>query len=299
MRITDNMVTNSITSELQQLSAQQSTLQTEVSSGLSVTQPSDNPAAFGQVVELESQSRQLAQYGDNASRALSIVQSSYSGLSSLNQIYNRASELSALGTNGAQTTSDLQGYASELDQLIQQAVQVGNSQFGGEYLFAGTAVTQPPYTTTTNASGQITGVTYVGNSTQASVPLSATSSVAPSTSGVTNTGIASLVNTMIALRDAIQTGDTAGAATAATSLTSAEGVLTDAVAENGAVQARIQSDKTQQQAMATEISSQISTATSADLPTTIVKLNQSQLAYQAALETVSKVMQLSLIDYIH
>ena len=58
MRITNNMVTNTILNELQQLDSQQSSLQTEVSSGLAVTQPSDNPAAFGQVVELESQSNQ-------------------------------------------------------------------------------------------------------------------------------------------------------------------------------------------------------------------------------------------------
>ena len=44
MRITDNMVTNSLVTQIQQLTSQQSQLQSEVATGLAVSQPSDNPA---------------------------------------------------------------------------------------------------------------------------------------------------------------------------------------------------------------------------------------------------------------
>ena len=42
----------------------------------------------------------------------------------------------------------------------------------------------------------------------------------------------------------------------------------------------------------------VSNEASVDLPTTIVKLNQTQTAYQAALSSAAKVMNLSLLDYI-
>jgi flagellar hook-associated protein 3 FlgL len=301
MRITNNMVTNSILSELQQLEGQQSSLQTEVSSGLAVTQPSDNPAAFGQVVELEGQSNESAQFGKNAQQALNLANASYAGLDSLQQIYDRASQLGALGT-GTLGSSATTAYGSELDQLIQQAVQVANSQLNNTYIYAGTAVNQPPFSTTLNGNGQIGSVSYTsapGSDQQASIALSATSSVSPSTSGTTNQGIATLINHMISLRDALNSDDSTGISTSSTDLASDEDVITSAVAENGAIQTRIQADQTQQQASANETSSLISGDTNADLSTTIVKLNQAQLAYQASLQTAASVMHISILNYIN
>jgi flagellar hook-associated protein 3 FlgL len=297
MRITNNMVTTSVLAELQQLDTQQSTLQTEVSDGLAVTQPSDNPAVFGQVIQEEGQSSQLAQFNQNATQALSLANASYAGISSLTQIYDRATQLATLGT-GTLGTSANQGYADELDQLIQQAVSVANSQSDGNYLYGGTAVDTPPFTTTTDSNGDIASVTYVGNTEQTAIPLSATSSVAPSTSGATNSGLADMINNMIAVRDALNSGDSSALQTAATNLNGSEDVLSGAAADNGAVQLRIQSEQTQEQSGATEVSSLISSQTDANLPATITQLNQAQLAYQAAMETAVKVMQLSLTQYI-
>jgi flagellar hook-associated protein 3 FlgL len=298
MRITNNMVTTSVLAELQQLDTQQSSLQAEVSSGLAVTQPSDNPAEFGQVIQEEGQSNQLAQFSQNAGQALSLAQSSYAGISSLTQIYDRATELATEGT-GTLGSSANTAYAGELDQLIQQAVTVANSQSDGNYLYAGTAVGAPPFTTTTDSNGDITGVAYVGNSEQTAIPLSDTSSVSPSTSGATNSGIADMINNMIAVRDALNSGDSAALATAATSLNASEDTLSNAAADNGAVQLRIQSEQTQEQSNASEVTTLISSQVDANLPTTITNLDQAQLAYQAAMETAAKVLQLSLTEYLH
>ena len=297
MRITDNMVSSSLLNQIQQLTSQQSQLQTEVGTGLAVTQPSDNPAVFGQVMELQSQSQQEAQFGDNAGQALDLANASYSGLQSMQSIYDRVSQLGALGGNGASGAASQQAYAAELDQLIQQSVQLGNSQLGSQYLYGGTANSTPPFTTT-SASGQISSVSYVGNNSQAPIPLSTTASVSPGTSGTTNAGVATWINSMIALRDALQSGDSNAITNANTSLTASEDVITGAVAENGAVQARIQSVQTQQQANTTELNTLIGNDTNADLPSTIVKLDQAQLAYQAALQSSASIMHTSILNYL-
>jgi flagellar hook-associated protein 3 FlgL len=297
MRITNNMVTTSVLAELQQLDTQQSSLQAEVSSGLAITQPSDNPAVFGQVVQEEGQTSQLSQFSQNATQALNAAQASYAGISSLTQIYDRATELATegAGTLGASANAS---YGDELNQLIQQAVTVANSQSDGNYLYAGTAVDTPPFTTTTDSNGDITGVTYVGNNSQTAIPLSPTSSVSPSTSGATNSGLATLINNMISVRDALNSGDSSALATAASSLTASEDTLSSAAADNGAVQLRIQSEQTQEQSNSSELSTLISSQVNANLPTTITNLDQAQLAYQAAMETATKVLQLSLTQYL-
>jgi flagellar hook-associated protein 3 FlgL len=296
MRITNNMVETNITSELQQLDSQQNSIQAEVSSGLAVTQPSDNPEVYGQVVELEGQSSQLAQYSANAATALNLAQASSSGLNSLTQIYDQATQ-TATEASGAGSGSS-QDYADALDQLIQQAVSAANTQYNGNYLYAGTAVTQPPFTTTTNAQGEIASVSYAGNNSQSAIPVSATTSISAATSGTTNSGIATLINNMIAVRDALNSGNSTALSTAQTNLVASEDTLTSATADNGAVQLRIQSEQSQQQASTTELSSSISSDTSANLPTAITQLSQVQLAYQAALETAAKIEQLSLVQFV-
>jgi len=298
MRITDNMVSSSLLAQIQQLTTQQSQLQSEVGSGLAVTQPSDSPAVFGQVIELQSQSQEETQFGNNASQALDTANASYSGLQSLQSIYDRAVQLGTLGGNGATGATSQASYADELDQLIQQTVQVANSQLGSQYLYGGTAVSSPPFTAATDSTGTITGVTYVGNSAQAPVPISATASVSPATSGTTNAGIATFINSMISLRDALNSGDATAISTANTSLANSEDTITGAVAENGAVQARIQSVQTQQQSNTTELNTLIGNDTNANLPSTIVELNQAQLAYQAALQSSASIMHVSILNYL-
>jgi flagellar hook-associated protein 3 FlgL len=297
MQITNTMVTNTVLAELQQLDTQQSSLQAEVSSGLAVTQPSDNPAVFGQVIQEEGESSQLAQFSENATHALNLAQSSYSGLNSLTQIYDSATQLAAEGTGtlGAAANS---GYADELNQLIDQAVTVANSQYNGSYLYAGTAVDTQPFTTQTDSNGNITSVSYVGNLEQTAIPLSPTSSVTPTTSGATNSGLADMINNMIAVRDALNNNDSTALETAATNLNASEDVLSGASADNGAVQLSIQSAQTQQQSNATEYTSLISSQTDANMATTIANLDQTQIAYQAAMETASKILQLSITQYI-
>jgi len=296
MRITNNMVTQSILSQLQDLNSQQSQLQTEVGSGLAVTQPSDAPAQFGQVVQLQAQNSQLAQYSKNSTQALQVASASYGGLQSLQTIYDRASQLGTLA-NGALGANAAAAYAPEVDQLIQQAVQVANTQLNGNYVFAGTAVTTPPFTATA-PGGTITGVAYAGNSQQAAVQVSANGTITPGTSGATNSGIATLINSMIALRDALNGGDQTAIATATAGLPPSEDVITSAISDNGATQARIQATQTEMQSLSDSTSQLISNDVNADLPSTIVKLNEAQLAYQASLQTAASVMHLSILNYI-
>jgi flagellar hook-associated protein 3 FlgL len=297
MRVTTLSTTDAMIRQIDALSTQQSNLQTEVSTGQKITNPEDNPAGFNTALGLENDLSELQQYGDNASQALTVAQASYSGLESLSTISNRAGELATLGT-GTLGASAMQSYGTETDQLIQQAVQAANSSFNGAYLYGGTADGSPPYTVTTDASGEITGVTYVGNQTQAETPLSSSTSVAPTTDGTTNQGIATFINNLISLRDALNNGDTTGVANTQQGLTDGDNVIVAAVATNGAVQGQIQAAQTAQTSQTTNLQSDLSSLVDADLPTTVVELDQAQTAYQAALQSSVSTMQLSILNYI-
>ena len=298
MRVTSLTTSDAIIRQISQLSTQQATLQTEVSTGQKITNPEDDPAGVNTALDYENQLSQVQQYAKNATQALTVSQASYSGLQSLNSISNRAGELATLGT-GTLGSSAMQSYGTETNQLIEQAVQAANSSFNGVYLYGGTAVSSPPYTVARDASGNITGVTYAGNQSQATIPLSATSGVAASTDGTTNTGIATFINNLVSQRDALNSGDSTAVSNTQAGLTDGENVITSAIATNGGIQTRIQAAQSDQTSQVTNLQSDISSVVDADLPTTIVQLTQAQTAYQAALQSAVSSMQLSILNYIH
>ena len=298
MRLASTTASESIISQIQQLSQQQSKLQAQVSSGQRISQLEDDPAAAGRVLNLDSEQRALTQFGTNANRALAISQATLSSLQSIKTISDRATELGTLGS-GTQSTQQTQAYAAELDQLLEQAVQQANSKLGNDSLFAGTAVNVSPYTVTRNAQNQITGVAFAGNTAQSSIPLSSTAAVAPGADATTTQGVTDFLNHLVALRNALQTGNSAGVTTAQTGLITTEDTFVSSLAQMGAVQMRIEVSQTQQSNNAQNLQQLVSSEVDADMPSTIVRLNQAQTAYQASLQSAAKIMKLSLLDYIN
>jgi flagellar hook-associated protein 3 FlgL len=141
-------------------------------------------------------------------------------------------------------------------------------------------------------------VTYVGNSGQAEIKLSESSSIAPGTTGTTNTAIGSFLNQLVALRDALNTNSGAAVTAAQTGLITSEDALVSALAETGGVEMRIEANRTQLTSRNENLERLVSAEADLDLPTTIVRLNQSQTAYQAALQSAANIMSLSLMDYM-
>jgi flagellar hook-associated protein 3 FlgL len=297
MRIASNSVSEGVLAQIQQLTAQQSKLQNQVATGQRIFQPEDDPAAVGRVLSLQSDQRQVAQYAQNATRALDLAQASYSGLQSIKQVSDRASEIGTLGA-GVLSPESATAYASEVNQLIENTLQVANTSFRGEHLFAGTAVSAAPFTAARDVNGDVTSVSYGGNSNQASIQVTETSSIAASTSGATNTGLGAFINHLVALRDALSANDTSAVNAAQTNLVSDGDSIVSSLAENGGVQTRIQAIQDQQTNIADSLQASVSAQTSVDLSTAIVKLTQTQNAYQAALQSGAQIMKTSLLDYL-
>jgi flagellar hook-associated protein 3 FlgL len=298
MRITNNTVSENIVAQIQQLNTQQSKLQNQVSTGQRIFQPEDDPASVGRVLNLQAEQRNIAQFQSNAARALQISQASFSGLQSIKTVSDRATQIGTLGS-GALSASQSQAYGSEVNQLIEQVLQTSNSKFGNDYLYAGTAVDAAPFVATRDAQGNITSVAYAGNSSQSAIPLSETASIAPNTSGATNLSLRDFLNHLVALRDALNAGSASAVGTAQGNLISSEDTIVSALAEHGGVQTRIEASQEQQKDRITDVEKLVSAEADIDLPTTIVKLTQTQTAYQAALQSAANIMKISLLDYIH
>jgi len=297
MRIASNTVSDSVLAQIQKLSTQQSKLQNQVATGQKIFQPEDDPSAVGRILILDSEARQVQQFQTNANRALEVSQATYSGLQDIKKLSDRAGEIGTLGA-GTSSPDAYKAYAQEVNQLIEQAVQSGNTKLRNDYLFSGTAVSTAPLVATRNAAGDIASVAYAGDTAQTNVQISELSKLAPGSSSATNTGLGTFVNNLIALRDALNAGTSTAVAAVLPNLDTSENLLVNSLSEQGAVQLRIEVTQGQQSTRATNLEKLISNEADADLPTSAVKLSQTSTAYQAALSSATKILQMSLLDYL-
>jgi len=297
MRLTSTTTADSVLSQLQRLGERQATLQRQVATGQRIHQPGDDPAAAGRIITARMERGAISQFSRNAAAALEYSKTSYSALEQFKKLSDRASELSVLGA-GAIGTEAMSAYAAEVNQLIEQAASVGNTRFHSDYVFGGTAVADSPYTLTRDTAGRITSATYAGDTGRIAIPLGEEATLQPTPDSATNAGMADMMNNFVALRDALEAGDTSALSALRPNLDQAEDLLVGALSEHGAIQLRIEVAQTQQNARLQEIDRQISAEADADLPEVIVRLNQTTQAYEAALSSSSNIFRLSLLDYL-
>jgi flagellar hook-associated protein 3 FlgL len=297
MRIATNMLTGNAVNQIQDLTGNVSRLQTEVSTGQRVSQPEDDPTAVGQLVDLQSEQQTLAQYSQNTNTALQISQASTSALTSLKSVSDRASEIATIGSS-TQGTDSATAYATEANQLIEQALQSANASQNGSYLFAGTASQAAPFQVTRDANGNITNVTYNGSDTTASIQVTDSASVSPYASATTNQGIADFMNNLVSLRDALANNDSATASAVSSNLQTTESTIINSISEQGAVQSGLQVVQTQQTTTATNLQSLVANSRDVDMAQAMTQLSQAQVAYQAALQSTATLMSKSLISYL-
>jgi flagellar hook-associated protein 3 FlgL len=304
MRIAGTSYTDSMVSQLNLLSAQQYQLQNQASTGQTISAPSDDPTGMALALNLQADNSAVTQYAQNISTLQNRATIAGNALSSLQTIEERASEI-ATSADGASSPAQLQANATEVTQLIQQAAQVMNTQDGSQYVFGGTASGSAPFTVSTDASGNVTAVTYSGNTDVATAEVGQNATLAVDAPGENNSGSgargvvsdsrygADLFNHLISLQNNLLSGNTGAiTATDAKNLSNDSDNIIYQVATNGAAQTRLTAAASFASAQQSGLQQSLTSVAGADLAQTLTQLTQANNAYQVALQTSSQIMQL-------
>lgn len=297
MRVSSSAFSEVLTSQLQRLQQQQADLQKQVSTGQRITNLSDDPAAMARVLNLQAETRQIQQFEANNTRATGVSQATYSSVSAFKKLSDRAGELALLGS-GVPSPDSSKAYAAETNQMLEQMVQTGNTQYSGQYIFGGSKTDKPPYTVVRDASGNITSVSYQGGASAPQVRIGEDATISPYTDGTANQQFADFANHLVSLRDALNPQDAAKLAAIQSDLRTSEDHILTTISDIGAIQTRLESSSIQNQARFASLQSLTSQDTDVDLAPTMVKLTQATTAYQAAMQSGARILQTSLLDYL-
>lgn len=260
---------------------------------------------------MESETKTIAQYKSNISSQQELASVSFNAVKGLKKIVDRAGEIATLA-DGLKSPQQLSIYGKEVAELVKQALQLTNTKNRGDYIFSGTKTDQQPFTATFDASQNITGVTYQGNTTSAEVEIAEGITLGSQLPGAntTGTGPAGLVTDtrtgadvfahLISLQQNLASGNSGAiASTDRGALAKDEEQMAYHIGTNGAVQARLETTNAILDQRQLSLEGLVSKETDADLAQTLVHLHETQSAYQAALQSGASMLNRSLLDYLH
>ncbi len=146
MRVADKMQYNQVQKNLNQNRAQMSELQNQAATQKRVNKPSDDPLASARVLSARTEERGNAQFIKNINQAKSFLEFSEQSLAELNEILVRAKELAIAQSNDAAGNEESRRVvASEIEQIYNQAIQIGNRKLGERYIFGGYRTQTMPF----------------------------------------------------------------------------------------------------------------------------------------------------------
>jgi flagellar hook-associated protein 3 FlgL len=279
---------------LDQLQQQQSAATLELATGNRINKPSDDPAGAAQVVRINDLSSQV----DSFQRSISSISGQFSTadstLSSVVTVLQRAISLGVEGATGTLSDSDRADIATELTGIQSELLSLANTSYQGQYIFAGTATTQPFVADPTQPSG----VRYVGNTGTNSVTIGTGYQLQVNQPGSQIFSGAG-GDVFLAINDLITSlTNNTGIGAAVTELGSAFTYVTGQRVFYGNALNQTQSQQTYLNTESLGLSQQLNAVAGADIATVSSQLVTGQTALTATLDAIGRAPQASLFDYL-
>jgi len=145
MRITQNMMSNSIILHLQRQSNQLFNVQTQIATQKRLNKPSDDPAGMGRVLDYRSQMASIDQYLHNIEQGRTLVETNELTLGLIDELIGLTREIAQTHGNPDSSPQTKQLAANEVQDLYQQVVELVNSKNGSDYIFSGHQTDTPPF----------------------------------------------------------------------------------------------------------------------------------------------------------
>lgn len=310
MRVTANTFPNSLLNQLTSLSQRQNKLQNQAATGQLVQLPEDDPVAMRRVLDMQAEAKSVGQYQRNIDRHQELATASFNSIKALKNVSDRVREIS-ISADGLKSQDELNLYAKEVTELIKTAVQAANTKNRGDYIFSGTLSNVAPFELAEDANGNVVSVVYNGNTTLAESEIASGITLSAQNIGENNSGSgarglvtdnrvgADFFNHLISLQNNLLAGDVATIeSTDRVNLGNDEDNFLYHLGTNGAIQSRLEATDTISTNRTDTLETLVSNEVDADLAQTLVRLNQTQTAYQAALQSAGKILGSSLLDYL-
>ncbi|WP_373533004.1 flagellar hook-associated protein FlgL [Vampirovibrio sp.] len=312
-RVTTSYMQNQALSYLNTNMSMLSSLQQTLSSGQKINSPSDDPVGMTQILALSNTLKTDERYGSNIQDAVAEANTADNAINSMVELVQRAQELTTQAANFTNNQDGRNAIALEIDQIINQLVQIGNTDIGGKYIFGGYKTDAPPFSRTGD------DVSYGGNppteSWQRNVEIArgvqltvnvngeemmgeSTVNAGPPVS-VTGSGIfQTLVQLKLNLEDSASPTQLTDIRSRLDTLTTDMNTILSKQAIIGAVSNRLSVTQDRIDERKSILTQQFASIQDIDMPEVIANINQQQNVFESSLNVTARLMQTSLLSFL-
>jgi flagellar hook-associated protein 3 FlgL len=292
MRITAGMSQRHVLADLRRVQERLADAQSRVSSGKQIEKPSDDPLGAERAVRLRGELQTTSAYRTAVDESRNWLDATDSALGSINDIVQRARELTVQAANGATTPAARQSIKLEIDALTDQLKTTLNSAYDGRYIFSGTATDTPPYDLSSATPDAYQGdanpvVRQIGPGVSVQVNVTA------------DDVLSGLLPAMRTISAHLQSNDAASLQTTdLQALDAGLDTVTTARSQVGAITNRVDAAGSRLDDLHDVTTAFLSKTEDADLPKALTDLSAQQNALTAALQGGASLIQQSLLDFL-
>ncbi|MHC1725557.1 MAG: hypothetical protein AB9866_06030 [Syntrophobacteraceae bacterium] len=276
-------------------------LQLAISSGTSLASPADDPYAWAQGMEVKQGLREYDSILKNITHAKGWNNATEASLNGLSDLVSQAKQ-NAITATSPSWVDKRDGLAGEVDEILKQALAIANSQWGDTYIYGGTETSSPPFSID-DATGVVTYSgddehfsvrTERGGNGSSEVNLTGTE-VFTYTSG---TETLNILHELWELREGIKSQDSTTISEKLTTLDDAFSAISKQTAITGNRLAALEDQESAISVFKANETQTLAELVGTDLTDAIVRLQQEQTVYQAALKVTSMLDGLNLTSYL-
>ena len=287
MRVANRYIFESVKYNLGSISEELNRANEIATTGKRINSLSDDPVGLAQSLTIQSDLAGIEQMGRNIDYGNSWLSASESTLTSVQNIISDTKALCvqmASGTIGADQRS---AAAETVQNNLDEIVSLTNTNVAGNYIFSGMKTDTIPFDQYGN---------YSGDNNAFAIKISKNSTIEIGSDGDALFG--TVFGTLIDLKDALQNNDVGGIQDAMDNLDGHFDDITAKISDVGSKMNRMEiKDKIYQDFDFTN-TERLSKIEDADIAEAIMNVKAAELTYQAALASSSKVMTLTLMDYL-
>lgn len=293
MRVTQKLTYDRYINDLMRRQQDIYRINKQISTLKKVNAPSDDPVNAHSILSSRSLLSRFGQYERNIGHGLSHLGIAEQSLDRAKDVIIRLQELSVTASSGTANSETRATIKAEVDNLFNELVSIGNTNYDGRYIFSG----YESGTAAFDSSGA-----YQGDGNVQALRVSPSSSVEIGVRGGDvfsgNAGGTDIMAAVSAFSSALGANDIAGAQAAIGSLDAGLRQVSNAVSDIGGRVSRLNAAASDLSVYSLELKSTISGLEDADLAELITDLKTGEVALQAALSSAGRVFSLNIFDYL-
>jgi flagellar hook-associated protein 3 FlgL len=296
MRVTNNMMTDSL---VRYLTTQNEALyerQTIIASQKRINKPSDDPIGTGKILDYRQSLASIEQYQTNIQGAKTRLEVTESNLDLVDDLLQLAEGIAETETD--ESTASRQIAAEEVKAIYDQVLDLANSKLDGNYLFSGYQTQTAPFSRDDSFT-----VTYWGDDGDARFIVAQNTEIAIDADGqpLFHNTAAGGISVFDAMRDLIvglENDDTDAIYAQADLIDQGQKQIDNIRAANSPIAYQLETTENHWNNYKFRIQDLLGKEEEADITQAVVELQSIELAYQTTLATAARIIQPGLIDFL-